>query len=232
MVKSKAKLIVIEGTDGSGKATQFKLLLKHLKENKTPHAYFDFPQYSKTFFGRFVGELLHGKLGDLGVLNPYLISVPYAADRWQAKPKLEEALKKGKLVVCNRYAPSNLAYQLSRTSLKQRVALEKWLTRLEYREFGIPREDLVIFLYVPFRFAQALIDKKNSRRYLKGKARDLNEENLELLKKVDATYLWLLKRYRHWVRIDCVEKGRLLTPEEIHQKVWKSLHLQVSLSTR
>jgi len=230
MSKNAGKLIVIEGTDGSGKATQFKLLQEHLKQNKIPHAYFDFPQYSKTFFGRFVGELLHGKLGDLGKLNPYLISVPYAADRWQAKPRLEEALGKGKLVVSNRYAPSNLAYQLSRTDLRSRVALEKWLTRLEYKEFGIPREDLVIFLYVPFSFAQALIDKKNSRRYLKGKARDLNEENLELLRKVDSTYLWLLKRHKHWVRIDCVEKGKLLTPEEIHQKVWKVLIQRIHLT--
>jgi dTMP kinase len=204
MAKNTGKLIVIEGTDGSGKATQFKLLQEHLKRTKTPHSYFDFPQYNSTFFGRFVGELLHGKLGDLGIINSYLISVPYAADRWQAKPKLEEALTKGKLVICNRYAPSNLAYQLSRVKPKERVALEKWLTRLEYYEFGIPKEDLVIFLYVPFSFAQALIDKKNSRRYLKGKTRDLNEENLELLKTVDVTYLWLLKRHKNWVRIDCV----------------------------
>jgi len=179
MSQNLGKLIVIEGTDGSGKATQSKLLLDYLKKQKISHAYFDFPQYHKSFFGRFIGKFLRGELGDAGNLNPYLISLPYAVDRWQAGPAIKKAL--------------------------------------------LTKKNLVLFLYVPYQISMQLIQQKQSRQYLKGKQLDINESNTKLLKQVDETYLWLLKKNPHWVRVDCIEKNQLLSRQEIHQRIVRTL---------
>lgn len=221
LIKSepKGRLVVIDGTDGSGKATQSKLLHNYLKNHKISYGYFDFPQYQGSFFGRFIGKFLRGELGDPGTLNAYLISLPYALDRWQANARIRLALQRKKLVICNRYASSNMAYQISRADSKHRYNLFRWLKTLEYKEFGIPKEDLVIFLYVPFSFAQRLLVQKELRSYLKGARKDIVEQDLNLLKKVDQTYLWLLKQSPNWVRVDCVEKNRLLSKQAIHEKV-------------
>jgi len=219
MNKTKGKLIVLEGTDGSGKTTQLKLLLKFLKKQKISYQVFDFPQYQKTFFGRFIGKFLRGELGDPKNLNPYLISLPFAADRWQAKEAISKALRTKKVVVCNRYASSNLAYQVSQASPKRRYNLFRWLNTLEYKQFGIAKEDLVIFLYVPYAFSSQLLKTKKNRQYLRGRKLDVNEQNDKLLKEVDKTYLWLLNKNPHWQKVNCVKQNILLSREKIHQKI-------------
>lgn len=217
---AKGKLIVIEGTDGSGKELQSKLLLKYLNKNRIANAYFDFPQYTSTFFGKFLKKLLAGKFGKLQANNPYLISIPYAADRWQAKSKIDKAIQSKQLVLCNRYAPSNLGYQLSRSVSKHQPALAKWLIELEYKVFRIPREHLVIFLYVPYKHAQRLM---KLAEYKEKYRRDTIERDHKLLKRVDKTYLTLLRQYKHWIKIDCVVKDKLLSPQAIHRLIIQEL---------
>lgn len=214
----KGKLIVIEGNDGSGKGTQLKLLLNYLQSKKIPHEAFDFPQYDKTFFGAFVGQFLSGKFGHVSRINPYLAMFPYAADRWQTKEKIYKALSEGKLVICNRYAPS-IAYQMAKVKPAERKKFLQWANTLEYKEFGIPKEDLVIFLYVPFHIAHKLIDNKEQRSYLNGKKKDQNEENISYLKRVEKMYLWLNNKQKNWLRIDCVRNGNMLPPEIIHKRI-------------
>ncbi|MEK7096797.1 MAG: thymidylate kinase, partial [Patescibacteria group bacterium] len=160
------KLIVIEGIDGSGKLTQLKLLLNYLKEKQISHVSFDFPQYGKTFFGDFAGRFLNGEFGHFSRINPYLASFPYAADRWQVKDKLWQAINDNKLVICNRYTPSSI-YQAVKVKPSQRKKFLDWIETLEYEVFGIPRPSLVIFLYVPLAFAQTLIAKKTKDQYEK-----------------------------------------------------------------
>ncbi|MDH7476157.1 MAG: thymidylate kinase [Microgenomates group bacterium] len=219
----KGKLIVIEGTDGSGKGTQLKLLAEYFKRNKIPFAVFDFPQYDKTFFGDFVGRFLNGEFGHFSRINPYLAMFPYAGDRWQVKDKIYQALNQKKIVVCNRYAPS-ISYQLAKVKPKDRYKFLQWAEELEYKVFGIPKEDLVIFLYVPLEIAQKLIGKKGKRLYLKNKTKDQYEENINYLKKVEKMYLWLNQTKKNWYRIDCIDKkGNLLSPEQIHKMILKKI---------
>lgn len=211
----KGKLIVIEGNDGSGKGTQHKLLLDYLKKNNISSASFDFPQYGKTFFGDFADRMLDGDFGHMRRINPYFSMFPYAGDRWQAKKELQRAMDLGKVVVCNRYAPS-IAYQVVKIKPREREKFLAWADRLEYEIFGIPREDVVIFLYVPFDIAQKLIEKR-------GNGKDQNEEDASYLKKVEKMYLWLAKHKKNWVRIDCVKNGKMRSIEDIHHSVLKVL---------
>ncbi len=214
----KGKLIVIEGNDGSGKGTQLKLLLNYLRKEKIQSRSFDFPQYTKTFFGAFVGNFLNGKFGHVSRINPYLAMFPYAADRWQAKEEINHSLEKGKLVICNRYAPS-IAYQMAKVKPKEREEFLRWAESLEYGEFAIPKEDMVIFLYVPFHISHQLIDKKGQRSYLNGRKKDQNEENIFYLKRVEKMYLWLNRHKKNWIKIDCVKSGKMLSPDLIHKKI-------------
>lgn len=214
----KGKLIVIEGNDGSGKGTQHKLLLEYLTKNNILFEAFDFPQYESTFFGNFVGRFLNGDFGHVSRINPYLAMFPYAGDRWQVKEKLQEALNSGKLVVCNRYAPS-IAYQVVKVKPNERKKFLEWSDELEYKVFGIPREDWVIFLYVPFEVAHKLIEQKEKRNYLNGKIRD-QYEDIDYLKRVEKMYLWLSEHKNNWLRIDCCNsKGEMKNREEIFREI-------------
>ena len=209
------KLIVIEGTDGSGKGTQLQLLLNYLNKKQISYASFDFPQYGKTFFGDFAGRFLNGEFGHFSRINPYLASFPYAADRWQVKDQLWKAINDKKLVICNRYTPS-VVYQAVKVKPTQRKNFLKWAETLEYKVFGIPKPDLILFLYVPLVFAQILIAKKSKDQY---------EKDVVYLKKVETMYLEIVKTNKSWVKIDCVENNKILPPEMIHQKILDKLSL-------
>ena len=221
-MNKKGKLVVIEGTDGSGKTTQLKLLIDYLKKNKADYQTFDFPQYEKTFFGKFVGRFLNGEFGHFSRINPYLAMFPFAGDRWQVKDQLWAALKKGKLVLCNRYSPSDV-YQAVKVKAKDQHRFLSWVDELEHEIFAIPKPDLVVVLYVPVIYAQKLIAKKKKRAYLKGKSKDLYEEDIKYLEKVERMYLLMIKKYKNWVKIDCVENGKIISPELIHQKILEIL---------
>ena len=103
----KGKLIVLDGSDGSGKATQTRFLLARLKKEGYRVKTLDFPQYEKNFFGKLIGECLVGDYGDFVKIDPHIGSVLYAADRYESKPVIERWLKQGFVVVLDRYVSSN-----------------------------------------------------------------------------------------------------------------------------
>jgi len=216
---TKGKFVVIEGTDGSGKGTQSQLLQEYLKTKHVPFALFDFPQYYKTIFGRWIGRFLKGDFGSIESNHPYIVMFPYAADRWQAKPDMERALEEGKVVICNRYT-SSASYQAARLPRDEQMKFIDWAYSVEYEAFGIPREDIVVFLYVPHAISQKLIEQKNNRKYMgNAKKKDIHESNIELMQEVERVYLRLAKRFPHWVTIDCTKNGAILSKEEIHKKI-------------
>ncbi len=220
--KKGAGFIVIEGTDGSGKTEQFKKLIARLKSNGFKVATFDFPQYEKPS-SYFVKEYLNGKYGSWKKVGPHKASIFYALDRFGAGKEIKKELKTGKIVISNRYVASNMGHQGSKIkSKKQRIKLYKWLYELEFEILGIPRPMLNIVLHVPAKTAQKLVDKKGKREYLKGARRDIHEDDIGHLKQAEQAYLEIVKLFPGDFRlVECVENKRLLSIEEIHEKVWK-----------
>lgn len=215
----KGKLVVLEGSDGAGKTTQLELLKTYLKTHHIPHQSLDFPQYYKTFFGKWIGRFLKGEFGRVEDLSPYLVMFPYAADRWQARDDMEQWLDEGKIVLSNRYTGSN-AYQAAKLPKSARARYISMAFEMEYEAFGIPREDLVIYLYVPYEISQKLIEAKSRRKYLgNGAKKDIHESNERLMREVESVYLDFCKKYRHWVKVDCTRNGEIMSKEEIHEKV-------------
>jgi dTMP kinase len=220
----KGKLVVIDGTDGSGKGTQTELLLKYLDEHKKKNKYIDFPRYYTSFHGRMVGRYLKGEFGSLQSASPYLTSLFYALDRLTARDEIIDWLEEGNTVVANRYTTSSMAFQTVRVEKEKQPEFLKWLYDMEYKEHKLPKEDVVLFLYVPVEISQKLLEQKNKREYMGGKKKDINEADVKYQKDVLKLYLELAKKNPHWEVIKCVDgRGKLLAIPKVHMKVITAL---------
>lgn len=212
--KAKGKLIVFEGSDGSGKATQSKLLVEFLKNHHIPTEFTSFPRYDSAW-GRIVRRYLDGEFGDVEEVSPYLASMLYAGDRMAAAPTIRKWLSTGNIVVCDRYVGSNLAHQAAK--IKRQSEKSKfigWLEGLEYEENQVPQEDLVFFLDVPIEISKKLMRERKL---------DIHEKDLKYLQNVLAVFKMLANERKNWIRVDCVPKGRLLPPNEIHKRILSGL---------
>ncbi len=221
MNANRGKLIVLEGTDGSGKGTQLRLLTERLGKEGIRAVSLAFPQYGKKSCGP-IEEYLNGKYGRPDEVNPYAASLFYAIDRFDVSKEIRVKLEEGYFVVLDRYVDSNSGHQGGKiTNPKEREKFIEWLYDIEYRILGIPKPELVIILHMPAEVGQKLVARKERRLYLKGgKKKDSHESDLVHLKSAEEAYLWLRQKFPedHKV-IECVEDGRLLAPEEIHTKV-------------
>lgn len=217
--KNKGFFIVVDGSDGAGKKTQSDIMIDRLKKKGYEVAYYDFPQYGETLFGDMVGRYLDGEFGGVNEVNPYLTSILYAGDRFQASEAMKKDLAAGKIVICNRYVQSNMGFQTAKIKdLKEKKKFLLWLEKLEYEIFKIPKPDLVIYLYLPYKVSQEFVCKKDARSYTK-KKQDIHEENADFLQAVEKEYLSLAKDNQEWVMIDCVLDNRVLSIEEVAEKI-------------
>lgn len=198
-------MIAIEGIDGSGKRTQVELLTAALGERG--HSVFatGFPQYD-SWFGKMVGQFLNGELGPLESVDPHFSALLYAGDRFEAKTKLEAALNNGQIVLVDRYIGSNLAHQTARVDPAKRAAFQEWIEHLEYGIYGLPKEDLVLYLRVPPVEAQKLVALKSARSYTSAQ-KDLQEASLRHLEDAAQMYDSLSKR-ANWNTVECFEAKR------------------------
>ncbi len=222
----RGKLIVIDGTDGSGKATQAKLLVKRLKNDGEKVKTIDFPRYYQNFFGKLVGECLSGMNGDFAKLDPKIASVLYAADRFESSKEIHSWLKSGFYVIADRYVSSNQIHQGGKIiEEKKRKEFLTWLDEMEYNVFKIPRPDVIIYLDVPLNISRELManeDKSSKKSYLKGK-KDLHESDPAHLLNAKKSAIKLIKKQNNWIKIDCVKNTKLLTIESINDIIWKEV---------
>lgn len=225
-MKKKGTFIVIDGTDGSGKATQVALLAARLKkEGKKVHT-IDFPEYYKNFFGKFIGHCLTEQYYNFIQVHPKIASVLYAADRFESKGEIEKWLAKGDVVLANRYVSSNQIHQGGKIkSPKKRRDFLKWLDEMEYTVFGLPRPDIVLYLSLPTALSLALMQERDNtqKRGYKRKKADVHEVDALFQEKSRASALKLVKELNNFVKIECVQRGELLSREVIHKKVYESV---------
>lgn len=223
----KGKLIVIDGTDGSGKATQVELLRKRLiKEGKRVKVV-DFPEYYKNFFGKFIGHCLSEQYYNWLNVHPKISSIAYAADRWESSKEMKLWLDKGYVVLANRYVSSNQIHQGGKIkSAKKRKEFLTWLDEMEYKVFQIPIPDATFYLSLPIPVVLTLIKVRESskmkREYLK-KKKDVHENDKNFLINSRKSALWLSETLPNFIKIDCMGKKEIRTREDIHEEIYEKV---------
>lgn len=206
---------MIDGSDGAGKTTQVRMLIDRLRTDGHIIQTTNFPQ-EKNCFGALIKESLAGKHGDFIGIDPYIVSSLYAADRFESKGMIEAWLHSGMLVILDRYASANQMHQGGKIKdAKVRAKFLKWLDRMEYEIFGIPRPDLTLYLHVPVAVSQKLLRKRGKR--------DLAEKNLQHLRNTEKSALFISKSQKHWRKIECTNGTEILPREEIHEKIYAAV---------
>ncbi|MFH0874037.1 MAG: thymidylate kinase [Candidatus Komeilibacteria bacterium] len=217
------KLIVIDGTDGSGKATQVELLAERLKKDGYKVAIADFPRHGEPS-AYFVQEYLNGRFGPLETIGPKKGSIFYALDRYAASFPMRQQLEQGYIVLSNRYVTANMGHQGGKIADPEaRHKFFDWLYELEFEIVGIPKPDLNIILHVPAEIGQQLVDRKSSRDYIGGKKRDLHEQDINHLKAAEQVYLEIAKKYPNFALIECVDNGMIMSREKINDLIWETI---------
>ena len=215
--------IVIEGADGSGKSTQFRLSVERLRAVGHDVQIFKFPQYGEPS-SFFIKAYLNGDYGPANDISPYTASLFYALDRYHASSKIRTALKEGKVVVADRYVGSNMAHQGSKfTALAQQRGFFIWEDSLEFELLGIPRPDINLYLRVPLEISAKLMGRRSKRDYTDKKL-DQHEADAQHLQKTIATYDLLCKLFpKDFKEIDCLEDGQLLGIVKINDLIWQTI---------
>ncbi|MBR9675845.1 thymidylate kinase [Candidatus Woesearchaeota archaeon] len=220
----KGVFLVIDGGDGSGKGTQARHLLERLRNEGRKVELVDFPRYDKPS-GYFVQSYLNGVYGESNDVPPKLASMFYALDRYDASFDMKKKLGEGYILIANRYSTSNMAHQGGKVKdKKEREDFILWDDWLEHELAGIPKADKIIYLHVPVKKAQELIDKKESRDYIKNGEKDIHELDEEHLINSQMTYLEIVEMFDNAKKIVCVdESGEMRSVKDINDDIYKEL---------
>jgi dTMP kinase len=211
------KLIVIEGTDGSGKSTQFRLLSEHLTQDQVIFKHIVFPRYSEES-SALIRMYLGGEFGtNPSDVNAYAASAFYAVDRYASYKKVwGKWYEEGGLVLSDRYTTSNAVHQASKEPEEKQAGFLQWLYEFEYDQLGLPRPDLIIYLDVPTDFSEKLM---RSREAATNTSADIHEKDLDYLATCRRTGRAAAKYYG-WTVIECVRDGSMRSIEDIHEEIW------------
>lgn len=212
------KLIVIEGTDGSGKSTQFRLLTGRLESEQVKFQKLVFPQYSEPS-SALIRMYLGGEFGKSpSDVNAYAASAFYSVDRYASYRKVwGKWYEEGGLVVSDRYTTSNAVHQASKEPEDKREDFLNWLYDFEYDKLGLPRPDLVIYLDVPTDFTEKMLRHRETETHTQA---DIHEQ--------DTQYLATCRRmgraaadHYGWTVIRCVRDGAMRSMENIHEEIYR-----------
>lgn len=215
----KGKIIVIEGTDCSGKETQSKLLKDKLEKMGKKVIRFYFPYYEsptgKIIGGPYLGkpEICDSYFSEgSSHVDSYVSCLYYAADRkYNMDNVISSYLDKGYIVILDRYTTSNMAHQGGKIFDKdERFNMYQWIDKLEFWLLKLPKPDITIFLHMPFKYTKELM---KNRIYS-----DDNEKDNEFLKNSEEAYIELSELY-NWDTIECVDNDRIKSIETINDEI-------------
>ena len=212
------KPIVIEGTDGSGKSTQFKLLTSRLEAENRAFQKLVFPQYaepSSALIRMYLGGEFGTKPSDV---NAYAASAFYAVDRYASFKKVwGQWYEAGGLIVSDRYTTSNAVHQASKEPVEKQPEFLKWLYDFEYAKLGLPCPDLIIYLDVPTDFTEAMMRRREADTNTKA---DIHEQDMDYLATCRRTGK-AAAEYYGWTVIQCVKDGAMRSIEDIHEEIYR-----------
>ncbi|WP_074016120.1 thymidylate kinase [Fusobacterium massiliense] len=217
------KIIVIEGTDSSGKETQTNLLYERIKKIYDKTIKISFPNYDSPACEP-VKMYLAGAFGnDATKVNPYPVSTMYAIDRYASfKQYWEKMYNDDYIIITDRYVTSNMIHQASKLENNDEKNIYlNWLEDLEYDKNNIPRPDVVVFLNMPVETAKELMEKRKNKIDNSDK-KDIHEVNIEYLKKSHSNATEIAKKYK-WLEIKCVENNILKSIEDISDEIFKNI---------
>ena len=211
------KLIVIEGTDGSGKSTQFRALSDRLEKEGIAFKHLVFPRYSEessALIRMYLGGQFGSKPSDV---SAYAASAFYAVDRYASyKMDWGQWYEEGGVVLSDRYTTSNAVHQASKEPGEKQPEFLSWLYDFEYDKLGLPRPDLTLYLDVPTDFTEKLLRHREQDTNTKA---DIHEQDGEYLAKCRQAGR-AAADYSGWNVISCVKDGQMRSIEDIHQEIY------------
>lgn len=212
------KLIVIEGTDGSGKSTQFRALTERLTAEGKAFQKLVFPQYAEPS-SALIRMYLGGEFGTSpSDVNAYAASAFYAVDRYASYKKVwGKWYEEGGLVLSDRYTTSNAVHQASKEPEEKQAAFLQWLTDFEYGQLGLPQPDLIIYLDVPTDFTEKMMRHREAETNTNA---DIHEKDMQYLATCRRTGRAAAKFYG-WKVIECVRDGAMRSIEDIHEEIYR-----------
>lgn len=213
----KGKIIIIEGTDASGKSTQLKLLCDRLEKEGKPFRTLAFPRYEKDS-SALVRMYLGGEMGDSpDAVNAYAASAFFAVDRMASyKTEWGEFFNDGGILIFDRYTTSNAIHQSAKLPVNAREEFCHWLFDFEYRLMGLPAPDMVFFLDMPPEFSAKLLEERT------GKVIDIHEKDAVYRSECYKCGKMCAENF-NWERISCVEGGEIKSRETIHSEIYERL---------
>ena len=212
------KLIVLEGTDGSGKSTQFQRLTDRLSQEGRQFQKLVFPQYSEPS-SALIRMYLGGEFGARpSDVNAYAASAFYSVDRYASYKKVwGQWYESGGLVVSDRYTTFNAVHQTSKEPPEKQSDFLKWLYDFEYSKLGLPRPDLVVYLDVPTDFTEKMMRSREAATHTHA---DIHEQDLEYLATCRRTGR-AAAEYYGWTVIGCVKNGAMRSIDDIHEEIYR-----------
>jgi len=214
------KLIVIDGTDGSGKQTQMEILENRLKKENIDYKKISFPNYDSPS-SSLVKMYLSGEFGqDAKKVSPYIASTFFAADRYATyKKELEEYYENGGLILADRYTTANMVHQAGKIKDEdERKKFLSWLWDLEFNLYKIPVPTKVFFLDMPPEYTVKLMENRKNK-FAKNEIKDIHERDKVHLQESYKAACKLANDY-NWVKIDCIKNEKIKTREEIGKEIF------------
>lgn len=217
------KLFVIDGTDGSGKQTQFKKLQERLTKEGIDYRTVSFPNYDSPS-SSLVKMYLSGEFGEVAKqISPYIASSFYAADRYATfKKDFEEYYNNGGIILADRYTTANMIHQAGKIDNKEeRKKLLDWIWDFEFNLYGLPIPTEVFLLKMPPEVSFKLM-KNRENKFTHEAQKDIHERDKSHIIDSFNAACDVATSY-NWYTIECVKDGKIRTIEDIHEEIFKEI---------
>lgn len=218
------KLFVIDGTDGSGKQTQFKMLEERFKKENIEYKTVSFPNYDSRS-SSLVKMYLSGEFGeDAKEISPYIASTFYAVDRYATFQKgLKKYYEQGGIILADRYTTANMVHQAGKIKDKEeRERFLNWLFNLEFNIYGLPEPTEAFFLNMPPEYSLKLMEGRENK-FTHEQKKDIHERDRQHIIDSYNAACELVDKYDNWYEVKCVKDEKIRTVEDIHEEIFNEI---------